>query len=122
MPISGKKQPKETVATKPGQRPSQRRKSAVVLRRALWAGIADRIQHFGDHDRGSLRRDPGRRISAGDVEGALTRMRIGAVLHPTMLLALADGAGLQQHGDRPSPTVRIASRGFFISNILASHG
>lgn len=29
-------------------------------------------------------------------------MRVGAVLHPTVLLAFVDGAGLLQHRDRPT--------------------
>jgi hypothetical protein len=36
-------------------------------------------------------------------EGALARVRISAVLHPAVLLAPADRAGLEQQGDCPSP-------------------
>jgi hypothetical protein len=36
------------------------------------------------------------------LDGALPGMRIGAVFHPTVLFALADGAGFLQHGYRPS--------------------
>ena len=43
-----------------------------------------------------------RQLSTDDIEGPLSRMRIGAVLHPTVLLALADGAGFVQHVDRPT--------------------
>jgi hypothetical protein len=56
---------------------------------------------------------------ACDGKGALAIVRIGAVQHPAVLLALAYGAGFAQHGDRPSaprpdrrsslPLIRIES-------------
>jgi hypothetical protein len=42
------------------------------------------------------------RVSTGDIEGPLPCMRIGAVLRPTVLLALADGASILEHANRPS--------------------
>jgi hypothetical protein len=39
---------------------------------------------------------------ASDVARALAGVRIGAVLHPTMLLTLADRAGFLQQRDRPA--------------------
>lgn len=36
------------------------------------------------------------------LEGPLSCMRIGAVLHPTVLLALADGACFVERVDRPT--------------------
>ena len=37
-------------------------------------------------------------ILSGRCEGALARMRIGAILHPAELFGLADGTGFLQHG------------------------
>ena len=34
---------------------------------------------------------------------APARIRVGAVLHPAVLLTFADRAGLLQHGDHPAP-------------------
>ena len=42
------------------------------------------------------------RVSTGNIEGSLSCMRIGAVLHPTMLFAFADGARFLEHVDRPT--------------------
>jgi hypothetical protein len=39
----------------------------------------------------------GRRILAGYGEGPFARMRIGAVLHPAVLIAFLDGVRLAQH-------------------------
>jgi hypothetical protein len=61
-----------------------------------------RRQHVAQLGDRFLWGDAGRRILAGDDEGALTGIRIGAILHPGGLLALADGAGLKEHRDRPS--------------------
>src|ERR1700726_425534 len=47
-------------------------------------------------------RDGKRWILAGDLDGPLPGLRIGPILHPTVLLALADGAGFEQDGDRPA--------------------
>jgi hypothetical protein len=33
---------------------------------------------------------------------ALAGVRVGAVLHPAVMLAFADGVGFQQHADRPA--------------------
>jgi hypothetical protein len=41
-------------------------------------------------------------MATRDVEDALAGVRIGAVLHPAVLLALADGACFLQHGYRPA--------------------
>src|ERR1700753_32122 len=68
--------------------------------RALATTISDRLDDFRDFDRGSLSRDAIRRILAGDVEGALMGVRIRAVPHPAVLLALTDCTRFQQHGDR----------------------
>jgi hypothetical protein len=37
------------------------------------------------------------RAILGNIEGLLARVRIGAILHPAVLFALADCAGLLQH-------------------------
>jgi hypothetical protein len=52
---------------------------------------------------GLARRDAERRIPGRDDEGALAGMRIGAVLHAAVLVALTDRASLLQHRDRPAP-------------------
>jgi hypothetical protein len=42
-----------------------------------------------------------RRILAGDLEGAVARARVGAVLHPAMHLAFADSASFEQNASSP---------------------
>jgi hypothetical protein len=74
----------------------------VRVRRTFRTGVSYRIENFGDRDGGGLCRGTRRRIPASDVEGALASVRIAAVLHPTVRLAFADGAGLLQHGDCPT--------------------
>ena len=63
-------------------------------RRALRAGITDRIQHVLSLRR-SLHPANVRRAdsSSADTKGTLTGMWISTVLHPAVLLAFADGAG-----------------------------
>jgi hypothetical protein len=65
--------------------------------RAARAGVADRLEHLGDCDGRSLRRNTSG-ILAGDGEGAFACVRIDAILHPAVLLALANGAGFLQIG------------------------
>src|ERR1700693_5645422 len=59
-------------------------------RPAFGAAVADRIQHFADGDRCRLRRNSGRSLLSRDVESALAGVRIGAVLHPAVLLTFLD--------------------------------
>ena len=73
-----------------------------LARRALRACVADGIQDVTNFRRRRVRRDALWRIPAGCVKRALAGMRIGAVLHPAVLIALSDGAGLLQQSDRPS--------------------
>jgi hypothetical protein len=80
--------------------PTWKRPSAIG--RAFRAGVADQVQHVLDRGAGLVRRDGERRILTGGGEDAVAGMRIGAVLHPTVLLALEDGTCLLQHGDRPA--------------------
>jgi hypothetical protein len=47
-----------------------------------------------------VRRDACRRVLAGDDEGALAGVRIGAVLHPAVLLAFVDGGARIRAGQR----------------------
>jgi hypothetical protein len=68
--------------------------------RALRARIADRAQHVSDRSDGSVWGDAVRRIPSGCRESALAGVRVGPVLHPAVLFALADGAGFLQRGDR----------------------
>lgn len=57
------------------------------------------------------------RISAGDVEGTFSGMRIGTILRPAVLLALVDSAILLQHPSAQPRSVRIASRLSFVMSI-----
>ena len=75
---------------------------ALLVRGASWAGIADRVQHVANLGRRFISGDACWRVSTSDIEGPLPRMRIGAFLHPTVLLALADGASFLEHVNRPS--------------------
>jgi hypothetical protein len=74
----------------------------VRVRRTFRTGVPDRIENFGDRDGSGLGRGTWCRIPASDVEGALASVRIGAILHPTVMLAFADGASFLQHGDGPA--------------------
>jgi hypothetical protein len=76
--------------------------AVLLIRRTFWAGITDRVQHVANLGRRCFRGDPCWRVSTRDIEGPLPCMRIGAVLHPAVLLALADGASFQKHVNRPS--------------------
>src|SRR5258705_12856630 len=96
---------------------------ALMLRRlsgvgrALRAGIADRPEHVLDSGGGLVRRDAGRRMLAGEFEGADARMRIGPVPHPAVLLAFPDSADLDQNRRRHPSAVRKAGRRSFIVSI-----
>ena len=61
------------------------------------------IQHLFDLGDGIIPRYPRGRMLAGDVEGARSRIRIGAVLDPAVFLALPNRARFLQHQNRPSP-------------------
>jgi hypothetical protein len=69
---------------------------------AFRTAVADGLKNFGDRAHGLCRRDPGRRITPDDIERAVASMRVGAILHPTVFLALADGAGSIEHRDGPA--------------------
>jgi hypothetical protein len=75
---------------------------ALLVRGTFWAGIANRVQHVANLGRRFISGDACWRVSTGDIEGPLSRMRIGAILHPTVLLALADGARFLEDVNRPS--------------------
>jgi hypothetical protein len=66
----------------------------LAFGRALRARVADPVQHLDHRDRRFPGRDARQRVSAGDIEGALASMRVGAVLHPAVFFALDDGPGL----------------------------
>src|SRR5215475_11297247 len=79
-----------------------------VGRWALGAGIADAIQHPRDLKCGGFGGDARRRIVPGEVKGPFARVRIGTILHPAVLLALANDAGLEQDTEIAQPrSVRI---------------
>jgi hypothetical protein len=65
-----------------------------LLGRTLETGVAHRVQRFRDGNGRCLGRDARREILTRYVEGALAGVGIGAIQHPTMLLAFSDGAGL----------------------------
>jgi hypothetical protein len=73
------------------------------LGRALWTGIADRIQHVANGSNRPLRGDTGRRLVSRDAEGALASMGIAAIFHPAMLFAFADRTDLKE--DHPGPSL-----------------
>jgi hypothetical protein len=54
---------------------------------AFRTSVADRPEHLRDRDGRRLGRDAGGRILTGDVESALASVRVGAVLHPAVLVA-----------------------------------
>jgi hypothetical protein len=56
---------------------------------------------LSDLCRGRLRRQARRRIPPDDFDGMIAGVGIGAVPHPAVLLALADGAGFLQQGNCP---------------------
>jgi hypothetical protein len=76
-----------------------------LVRGAFRAGITDRVQHVTNLGRRSIRGDACWRVSTGVIDCPLPCMRIGAILHPTVFVAFADGAGFLEHLDRP-PTQR----------------
>jgi len=76
--------------------------AVLLVRAAFRAGITDRVQHVANRGLRCLTGYAFRQVSTGDIEGPLSGMRIGAILHPTVLLALADGAGFVQRVDRPT--------------------
>jgi len=63
------------------------------LRRTLWAGVTDRIEHVTNFGDSLVRRDASWRILTGDCQGTLAGMRVGTILHPAVLLAFADRTG-----------------------------
>ena len=65
------------------------------LRGALRTGVADRIQYVANGSNRLLGRDAERRILTGGEKGAVAAMGIGAVPHPAVLIAFADGTGLE---------------------------
>jgi hypothetical protein len=88
--------------------------SGSVHRRTFRTGVANAVQDLGDLSCGGVRRDAPRRGVSRHVERPFARVRIRAILHLTMFFALADGAGLLQHGNRPatkSPDCRSACPG-----------
>ncbi|MET4374811.1 hypothetical protein ABIA99_007543 [Bradyrhizobium sp. LB12.1] len=74
----------------------------LLFRKAFWAGIADRFQNIANLGRRFIRADTCWRVSTGGIESPLAGVRIGAFLHPTVLLALADRTSFLEHRDRPS--------------------
>jgi len=83
---------------------------ASPRRRALRAGVADRVQHVPNRGHGSSGETPNSAILADQDEGALAGMRIGAVLRPAVLVAFTDRASLLEHEiAQPRSGYRLAS-------------
>jgi hypothetical protein len=53
------------------------------------AGVADRVEDIADFGDGLVWRRAGGRILKGGGECAIAGIRVGAILHPAVLLALA---------------------------------
>jgi hypothetical protein len=70
--------------------------------RALGAGVADGAEHILDSRDGLVRGNVRGRGLPSDCHGVLPCVWIGAILHPAMLLALANRSGILQHRDCPS--------------------
>ena len=68
----------------------------------LGAKLAHGDEDVVDLRDGFVSRHAVRRIIAGELDRALTRMRIGAILCPTVLFAFVNGTCLQQQVDSPS--------------------
>jgi hypothetical protein len=81
---------------------------ASIRRRALRAGVADRVQHVPNRGHGSSGETPNSAILADQDEGALAGMRIGAVLRPAVLVAFTDRA-TQHEIAQPRSGYRLAS-------------
>jgi hypothetical protein len=77
-------------------------RGVLLLGRALRAGVTDRVQHVPQLCDCIFGGDASRGMPPCDLESSLAGMRVGAVLHPAMLLALVDGLRLLQHVDRPA--------------------
>src|ERR1700722_15177897 len=86
----------------------------ALVRWALGTSVPDRVQHLGDRNGGGLRRDARWWILTRGRECQLARVRIGPILHPAMLLALADSMRLFQ--DRGRPAVQRPDRRSFLSS------
>ena len=74
----------------------------ALVGRTFGAGVADEVEDFLYLRRRRIRRDARRRTSRAMSNSALARVRIGSVLHPAVVLALADRACIVQNADRPS--------------------
>jgi hypothetical protein len=70
-------------------------RTVSLSRWAFGAGVADRVQNFGDCDGRRLRRDPGRPFFPREVKSVIAGERIRPILHPAILFALLDCAGLE---------------------------
>jgi hypothetical protein len=84
---------------------------ADVASRSSQSGTPGRCRRSSQAPPQSQRLPPWARCWAADLggryQGAIV-LRIGAVYHPAVLLAFADGAGLEQNGGRPAFSVRVA--------------
>src|SRR4051812_32508988 len=74
----------------------------LTFRGALWAGVTNRLEDVTDFCNSVMRTNAVRRILTSKGQGAVSSMRVSTVLHPAVLLALANSAGFVQHRKRPS--------------------
>jgi hypothetical protein len=70
---------------------AKKQSSGPSFQWAIGTGIADRGKDFMDFVRCRVRRKPRRRIRSSDLNSVLSDMRIGPILHPTVLLAFTNG-------------------------------
>jgi hypothetical protein len=69
---------------------------------AFGASVADRVQNLGNGGSRGIRRETKWWILPSNFVCALPSVRVGAVLHPAVIFALADRAGLFKQCDGPS--------------------
>src|SRR5690349_18135125 len=89
-----------------GGRPKRRERLGGTSPRcsaAFGASVAEILQNLTDQSYGCAVGKPGRRLPTRGIQSSLAGMRVAEVLHPTMLLALADRAGLPENRYGPPP-------------------
>jgi hypothetical protein len=70
------------------RRKPSRASDLLTFRWTLWAGVTDRIEHVTNFGKSLVGSDAGRRILTGESQGALSCMRIGTILNPSLALRI----------------------------------
>ncbi len=83
--------------------------SAAVFGQAFGAGVSDPVQDLRYCEGSRIWRNPDGRVLPSNLESAIAGVRIGTILHPTVLFAFPDCTSFQQH--RLSPTIDRAIGG-----------